>query len=85
MGKCTCRTRPADVKCVSLLQVLSDLQNGGIAWWLDPTASVEGMRTIRQRVFVGMPALYAWLNIVLAALPNTMLGVDTEGAASMSQ
>lgn len=26
-----------------------------------------------------MPALYAWLNIVLAALPNTMLGVDTEG------
>ena len=40
---------------------------------------MEGMRTIRQRVFVGMPALYAWLNIVLAALPNTMLGVDTEG------
>ena len=67
-----------DLCCVQILQVLSDLRSGGVAWWVDKE-SPPGLQIIRRQFFAGMPALFNFLNSALAAMPEGISGFDTSG------
>ncbi|BDA41213.1 hypothetical protein COCOBI_01-8680 [Coccomyxa sp. Obi] len=64
----------------AFIQVFTNLRSGGVAYWSDPERCVPDKQLIRQRYFVGMPALYTFINSTLAALPESMLGYHCDGS-----
>ena len=61
-------------------QVLTDLQSGGVVWWVDLERAESEIQLIREEYIVGMPALYTVLNDALAALPPAILALNPDGS-----
>ncbi len=61
------------------MQVVSDARSGGVACWLNPDRVLTNKQLIRMQIFAGMPALYAFLDSALAALPASMIRFYSDG------
>ncbi|CAL8470513.1 g10055 [Coccomyxa elongata] len=74
-----CLTVPPGVDLRDTIKIVRDARTGGVACWLDPDCVVPDKQLIRMQIFAGMPALYAFLDSALAALPASMLGFYSDG------
>ena len=51
------------------IQIATDMEQGGIAWYCSTAASPTGGTVVVQRVFLGMPGLWSFLSAAIQALP----------------